>query len=77
MERVGSSEDLLIQQSVYSHLPLFQRTVRSPGQDLIQLEGQDTMTAGTHWTETNNRWILQDQSLQITLCSVLMVHQHP
>lgn len=48
MQRVGSSKDLLAQQSVDSHLPPFQRTVRSPGQDLVQLEGENRMTTGTH-----------------------------
>lgn len=47
MQRVGSSEDLLTQQSVNSHLPIPHRPVWSPGQNLIQLEGQDIFTAGT------------------------------
>lgn len=48
MQRVGSSEHLLTQKSVDSHLPRFRRTICSPGQDLIQLEEQDIVTAGMH-----------------------------
>lgn len=47
MQRVGSGEDLLTQQSVDSHFPLLRRTIWSPGQNLVQLEGQETVTAGT------------------------------
>lgn len=38
MKWIGSSENLLTQQPVDSHLPLFHRAVRRPGQNLIELE---------------------------------------
>lgn len=58
MKGVGSSEDLLTQQSVNSHLPPFQRPVRSPGQDLIQLRrgwgGRHSDCRDALWTTTIN-----------------------
>lgn len=38
MKWIGSSENLLTQQPVNSHLALFHRAIRCPGQNLVELE---------------------------------------
>lgn len=73
MKGVGSSEDLLTQQSVNSHLPPFQRPVRSPGQDLIQLEGgggaEHSDCRDALWTTTINTKMIFHCKIKSDMCS--------